>query len=139
MKAKRISKNFGDAIRAELAGDEDLARDVAEEFFHAWVAKQVYSVRKAANLSQTALAKLIGTQQSAISRLEDADYDGHSLAILLRIAFALEKELTVAFIDSPAIERAKPQSARINRKPSNAKAGGRSSSARLKGQLTTKP
>jgi hypothetical protein len=32
-----------------------------------------------------------------ISRLEDADYDGHSLKMLLRIAAALNQQLEVHF------------------------------------------
>ena len=35
---------------------------------------------------QKKLAKLVGTTQSVIARLEDADYQGHSLNMLGRIA-----------------------------------------------------
>jgi hypothetical protein len=31
----------------------------------------------------------------AISRLEDSDYDGHSLSMLSRIARALQKKMTI--------------------------------------------
>ena len=34
-----------------------------------------------------------------ISRLEDADYEGHSLGMLQRIAAALGKEITIEFHD----------------------------------------
>ena len=44
---------------------------------------------------QKELADLIGTTQSVISRLEDADYEGHSLTMLSRIARALNKSLEV--------------------------------------------
>jgi transcriptional regulator with XRE-family HTH domain len=40
-------------------------------------------------LTQAQLAKRVGTTQSVISRLEDADYDDHSLAMLGRIARAV--------------------------------------------------
>ena len=33
-------------------------------------------------LTQTELAKLIGSKQPVIARLEDADYEGHSLTML---------------------------------------------------------
>jgi predicted transcriptional regulator len=46
-------------------------------------------LRTAADLSQKDLAQRVGTTQSVISRLEDADYDGHSLSMLERIAHAL--------------------------------------------------
>jgi predicted transcriptional regulator len=47
----------------------------------------------AAKLTQKQLAALVGTQQSVISRIEDADYDGHSLTMRKRIAVALKKQL----------------------------------------------
>jgi len=52
-------------------------------------------MRNAAGLSQQQLAELIGTTQSVISRLEDADYEGRSLSLLERIATALNQKLTV--------------------------------------------
>ena len=41
------------------------------------------------------LADLIGTTQSVISRLEDSDYEGHSLSMLNRMAKALNQRVTV--------------------------------------------
>ena len=46
-------------------------------------------------MTQGQLAELVGTTQSVISRLEDSDYEGHSLSILHRIAEALQKKVTV--------------------------------------------
>jgi DNA-binding XRE family transcriptional regulator len=48
------------------------------------VARKIYNLRVKADLSQRELAKLVGTSASAICRLEDADYEGHSLAMLNR-------------------------------------------------------
>ncbi len=62
------------------------------------IARQVYNLRTRANLSQKELADLVGTTQSAISRLEDADYDGHSLTMLRRIAAALNQRVQVRFV-----------------------------------------
>ncbi|MFH1743351.1 MAG: helix-turn-helix transcriptional regulator [bacterium] len=59
------------------------------------VAQLIYDLRNEAGLTQTELAELIGTTQSVISRLEDADYEGHSLSMLSRIARALKQKLTV--------------------------------------------
>ena len=56
--------------------------------------------RKNLKLSQAELAKMIGTQQSVISRLEDADYQGHTLTILQKIAQALGKELQFRMVDA---------------------------------------
>jgi transcriptional regulator with XRE-family HTH domain len=44
------------------------------------------------------LAKRVGTTQSVISRLEDADYEGHSLAMLNRIAAAVERRVDIRFL-----------------------------------------
>jgi hypothetical protein len=44
------------------------------------------------------LAKLVGTTPSAICRLEDADYEGHSLAMLNRIAAALKQRVEIRFV-----------------------------------------
>ena len=42
------------------------------------------------------LARIVGTPQSAISRLEDADYKGHSLTMPGRIALALDQKLSAS-------------------------------------------
>jgi transcriptional regulator with XRE-family HTH domain len=55
-----------------------------------------------AGLTQGELAKLIGTTASVISRLEDADYEGHSLAMLRRIAAALNKRVEIRFVSIKA-------------------------------------
>ena len=50
------------------------------------LAMLVREMREAAGLTQTELAKKVGTTQSVIARLEDAEYTGHSLSMLERIA-----------------------------------------------------
>lgn len=72
------------AFEAALAGAE--------------VARQIYDLRTKAGLTQTQLAELVGTSPSAISRLEDADYNGHSLAVLRRVASALDRRVKVTFV-----------------------------------------
>ncbi len=71
---------------------------IAEETVNAQVARMIYEARTAAGLTQKQLADLLGTQQSAIARLEDADYEGHSLGMLRRIAEALNQTLEVRFV-----------------------------------------
>ena len=44
------------------------------------------------------VAKQIGTSPSVISRLEDADYEGHSLSMLRRIAAALQSRVEIRFV-----------------------------------------
>ena len=49
-------------------------------------------------ITNVELAKRVGTTQSVISRLEDADYDGHSLAMLNRIAAAVHRRVEIRFV-----------------------------------------
>jgi transcriptional regulator with XRE-family HTH domain len=53
----------------------------------------IYDARTAAGLTQQQLADPIGTKQPVISQLENADYQGQSLAMLERIAEALNLEV----------------------------------------------
>jgi DNA-binding XRE family transcriptional regulator len=62
------------------------------------IARKIYQLRTRAGLTQQRLAKLIGTTTSVICRLEDADYEGHSLAMLRRIAAALDKRVELRFV-----------------------------------------
>ena len=62
------------------------------------IARKIQELRTAAGITQTQLAKLIGTTASVICRLEDADYEGHSLAMLRRIAGALNQRIEIRFV-----------------------------------------
>jgi ribosome-binding protein aMBF1 (putative translation factor) len=48
----------------------------------------IREMREDAGLTQVELARKAGTKQSVIARLEDAEYTGHSLMMLERIAGA---------------------------------------------------
>lgn len=78
--------------------DPDLQEMVQEASVNAEVAQLIYAARTEANLTQQQLADLIGTQQPVIARLEDADYEGHSLSILQRIAQALNRRVEIALV-----------------------------------------
>lgn len=62
------------------------------------VARKIAALRTQAGLSQRQLAKLIGTTASVICRLENADYEGHSLVMLNRIAAALNRRVEIRFV-----------------------------------------
>lgn len=96
------TRDFAKIIRSKLKQDRDLGTAVESESFNADVAMQVYQLRTEAGVTQQQLADRINTKQSVISRIEDADYDGHSLALLKRIAEALGKKLRVEFYSCPA-------------------------------------
>lgn len=62
------------------------------------IARRIYKLRTDAGLTQEALAKLVGTSRPVISRLENDDYEGHSLSMLRRIADALDKRVEIRFV-----------------------------------------
>ena len=78
-----------------VKNDPERKASVADERINAEIARLLYTMRTEAGLTQEQLAELVGTTQSVISRLEDSDYEGHSLSMLNRIAEAMHKKLSV--------------------------------------------
>lgn len=86
-------------LHDRYVGDDTSRRaSLEKERLNAQVARTIYQMRTEAGLTQKQLADLIGTTQSVISRLEDADYEGHSLSMISRIAEALERRLKVELV-----------------------------------------
>lgn len=75
--------------------DPQLEAMVAASAINAEVSQLIYEARTKAGLTQKQLAELIGTKQPVIARLEDADYEGHSLSMLQKIAHALNQRLVI--------------------------------------------
>ena len=101
-------------VLSRITGDESELRDhIAEARINFRVAQLIYDARTAANMTQRQLAHLIGTKQSVIARLESADYRGHSLTMLSRIADALQQQLQVVFVPrreaKPLLRRRRPR------------------------------
>jgi len=112
-KTKKVSGD-ADALRMlePLSHDDPAMREMlAEERSNAALARQIYELRTAKGLTQQQLAELIGTKQPVIARLEDADYQGHSLAMLYRIGAALGCGVAVGFVPRSAGKRSKPRQA----------------------------
>src|SRR6266849_1339709 len=65
----------------------------------------VREMREDAGFTQTELAKRVRTTQSVIARLEDAEYAGHSLTMLERIAAACGVGLRLHAEKKPNFER----------------------------------
>lgn len=78
--------------------DSEMAEMIEESSLNAELAQLIYHARRQAGLTQQQLADRIGTKQSVIARLEDADYEGHSLSMLQKIASALNQRLEVHLI-----------------------------------------
>jgi ribosome-binding protein aMBF1 (putative translation factor) len=105
--AKKKSTTDASEIAIRRIGDtSELRAGIAAEKLNVYVAQMIFDSRKKAGLSQKQLADLIGTRQQVIARLEDADYEGHSLAMLQRIASALGRQLKLEMV--PIKQRRKP-------------------------------
>ena len=95
MAAKRKFKSA--AIRElyeELIGDDAAAQEEFEQgLVNIEAAQLIHDMRSNAGLSQRELARKVGTSASAINRLESADYEGHTIAMVRRIATALNRRL----------------------------------------------
>jgi len=59
------------------------------------VAQMIFDARTEAGLTQKELAQAVSTTQSVISQLESAEYKGHSLTMLERIAKALNRRVEI--------------------------------------------
>ena len=70
------------------------------------IARKIYGLRTKAGLTQQELGDRVGTSKSAICRLEDADYEGHSLSMPKRIAEALDKRVEIRFLPAKRLRTA---------------------------------
>jgi len=103
MAGKRIHSQALQHLYEEVVGADPRSR-AAFEREHEETLTQIeasqllYDMRTAAGLSQRELAKRAGTTASVICRMEDADYEGHTLAMLRRIAAALGRRIELRAI-----------------------------------------
>ena len=81
-------------VKEKLFKNPEVKREYDELEVLYEIKKQVIQLRKEKGLSQKELAELIGTKQSAISRLENENYN-FSIELLVKIAKAFDKELEV--------------------------------------------
>lgn len=94
-------KKTNDALKIlqqMTTNDPEIEQMIQESSLNAELAQLIYTARTQAGLTQQQLAERIGTKQSVIARLEDADYEGHSLSMLNKIAQALNQRLEVHLI-----------------------------------------
>ena len=101
-------------ILERVTGDSATVKaGIAEAKINLEVAQMIYDARTQAGLSQSQLAALIGSKQPVIARLEDADYEGHSLTMLQRIASALEQRLELRFVPQGVGAKKSPSPRRL--------------------------
>jgi transcriptional regulator with XRE-family HTH domain len=83
-------------VADKLRGD----REFRQQFFYAEasakIAQQLIALRKRRHLNQVQVAEMLATGQSAISRIERADYRNWSFNTLRRLAEAMDARLRVS-------------------------------------------
>ncbi|MCB1154835.1 helix-turn-helix transcriptional regulator [bacterium] len=94
---KRQSDDFRDYLNEQLrdpefaAGFEEASEDLS-------FAVRIIELRTAMGLSQKQLADKLGTTQSVISRIENSNYQGHSLKTLRKVADALDARVVIDIV-----------------------------------------
>jgi DNA-binding XRE family transcriptional regulator len=81
--------------RRYFEGKPEMLAMLEEERANDEIARNIYGLRTEAGLTQRQLAKLVGTTAAVIKQLEEADYERHALAMLNRIAAALNKRVEI--------------------------------------------
>ena len=95
---KRQKDDLDRTIEKALKRNPSL-REGLERAGQAWdIAFQIHDLRKKAGLTQTQLAKLVGTRQSNIARIESADYTGYTLKSLGKVTQALKARLEIKIV-----------------------------------------
>ena len=73
-------------------------RLLAEERERVALSDLIRDLREAKHLTQAQLARKVGTSQSAIARIEDANYTGQKLGTIAKIAAALGHQVEVNLV-----------------------------------------
>jgi ribosome-binding protein aMBF1 (putative translation factor) len=107
MKSRRKTRNALQIIDCMIGDDQELRKLVIDAEINAHIGQLIYDARTASGLTQVELAQLIGTKQPVIARLENADYRGHSLSMLQRIADVLNQRLELRLVPSLGSPRTK--------------------------------
>jgi DNA-binding XRE family transcriptional regulator len=88
-----IDKELAD----RLQNDDKFRRRYIRFWAQTEVASEIRMLRKKRRLRQQQVAELADTGQSAISRIEKAEYDGWTFKTLITIAEALRARLRITF------------------------------------------
>ena len=103
--------NFKDFLKEQFKADKDLEKDFYKGLEKSRIAIEINAFRERAGLTQAELARRVGTSQSAVARMENADYQNYSIRTLRKIAEVLDLELLVSLRDKklPVEPVLKPQ------------------------------
>jgi len=90
-------RTFQSRLREDLK-DPEFKAYYQEERQALNLAMKIAKLREKKGLSQQQLAKLMGTSQQAISRIESGEYEGFTLKTLEKIAEATGTRVKIEFI-----------------------------------------
>ena len=95
---RKFKDDFDRTLEKALKRDPKL-KERLEKVDRAWnIAFQIVNIREKADITQKELARMVGTKQSNIARLESADYTAYTLKTLEKITKALKARLEVRII-----------------------------------------
>jgi transcriptional regulator with XRE-family HTH domain len=83
--------------------DKEYREAYLDEFVKSSIAYQILALRNKVGMAQKEFAAKLGTTQSIVSRLENAEYGAETLNTLLKIAKRNGVALDVRFIDYPSM------------------------------------
>jgi len=86
------------AILQRRFGSPESEAYMVEELERILIGNQIYDLRTQAGMTQAALARKVGTKAAEIDRLENADYEGHPLPMLRKIAALFGMRIELNFV-----------------------------------------
>lgn len=96
MKKNKI-RTFRSRLREDMK-DPEFKAHYKEERQALMLAMKIAKLREKKRLSQLQFAKLMGTSQQAISRLESGEYEGFTLKTLEKIAEVTGTKVEIKFV-----------------------------------------
>jgi DNA-binding XRE family transcriptional regulator len=96
MKKEKV-RTFRSRLREDLK-DPEFKAHYQEERQSLKLAMMIAKLREEKGLSQQQMAKLMGTSQQAISRIESGEYEGFTLKTLDKIAEATGTRVKIEFV-----------------------------------------
>ena len=90
-------RTFQSRLREDIK-DPEFRAHYEEEKQALMLAIKISELREKKGLSQQQLAKLMGTSQQAISRIESGEYEGFTLKTLEKIAEATGTRVKIEFV-----------------------------------------
>jgi DNA-binding XRE family transcriptional regulator len=94
---KEKIRTFRTRLKEDIK-DPEFKANYQEERQALKLAMKIAKLREKKGLSQQQMAKLMGTSQQAVSRIESGEYDGFTLKTLEKIAEATGTKVKIEFV-----------------------------------------